>query len=358
MHNNLITVAICVTVGVLSAASIFIYRTILANQQYSSSINDLDVANTRINELQAELEALRLQLRQKKKRRVSRKLNSNDNTYTVTDNDTDVDVFLTDTDIGDDEFYDCSDGESVVSENDIRISEELNQLDIILKEIDDQVNKEFDVRTYNKLQLLLKSHQDNIEVIWRFARASYDHAEAESDKNVRRTIILEGIKYCEGVLESRHPDLFKWYAILIGLNGDYLSTTEKVKNGVVFQNYVTKALEMQPNDFELHYLLGRFKYEVANLSWIEKKVATAMFSEFPNVSHEEALDCFETAARLGNKTPYIQLYISKCYIALKRYSRAIDFLNEVLEKPILTDEDEKVHTEASKLLNAYSKYSS
>ncbi|CAK9805412.1 hypothetical protein ANTPLA_LOCUS4494 [Anthophora plagiata] len=119
MHNNLITVAICVTVGVLSAASIFIYRTILTNQQYSSSINDLDVANSRINELQAELEALRLQLRQKKKRRVSRKLNSNDNTYTVTDNDTDVDVFLTDTDIGDDEFYDCSDGESVVSENDI-----------------------------------------------------------------------------------------------------------------------------------------------------------------------------------------------------------------------------------------------
>lgn len=47
---------------------------------------------------------------------------------------------------------------------------------------------------------------------------------------------------------------------------------DKIKNGIVFKKYVELALEMQPDDFELHYLLGRFKYEIANLSWIEKKV--------------------------------------------------------------------------------------
>ena len=59
MHNNLIAAAIGVTVGVISAASIFIYRKILANQQYSTTISDLDAANKRIDELQTELEALR-----------------------------------------------------------------------------------------------------------------------------------------------------------------------------------------------------------------------------------------------------------------------------------------------------------
>lgn len=33
-----------------------------------------------------------------------------------------------------------------------------------------------------------------------------------------------------------------------------------------------EALEIRPSDADLHHLLGRFKYEVANLSWIEKKV--------------------------------------------------------------------------------------
>ncbi|XP_071858147.1 regulator of microtubule dynamics protein 1 isoform X1 [Bombus fervidus] len=356
MHNNLIAAAIGVTVGVISAASIFIYRKILANQQYSTTISDLNAANKRIDELQTELEALRLQLKQqKKKRKISRKFNSNDSTYTL-DNDTDIDVFSTTTDIGDDEFYDCSDGESIVSDSDLRISDELNQLDIILKEIDEQLNDQFDVKTYYILQTLARSHPDNVEVVWRFTRASYHYAEAQIDKNIRKLVILEGIQQCERIIENRKADLYKWYAILIGLHGDYLSVPDKIKNGIVFKKYVELALEMQPDDFELHYLLGRFKYEIANLSWIEKKVATLF--EIPNVSIEETLICFETAAKLGSTNPYTQLYISKCYIALKKYTCAIDSLKEILEKPIVSADDEKVHTEASKLLDKYSGYSS
>lgn len=81
-----------------------------------------------------------------------------------------------------------------------------------------------------------------------------------------------GIQQCERVIENRNPDLYKWYATLIGLHGDYLSVIDKINNGVLFKNYVIMALEMRPDDFELQYLLGRFKYEIANLSWIEKKV--------------------------------------------------------------------------------------
>lgn len=359
MQNNLIVAAIGVTVGVIGAASIFIYRKILANSQYSTTVNDLDAANKRIDELQTELEALRLQLRQqKRKRKHSRKFNSNDSTYSVTDNDTDVDVFSTDTENADDEFYDCSDGDSVASDNELRISEELNELAIILKEIDEQVNDQYNVMTYDKLQALIRSEQDNIEVVWRFARACYNYAEAQTDKNVRRLIILKGIQYCERIIDNRHPELYKWYAILRGLNGDYLSTAEKIKNGVVFKNYVEMALEMRPDDFELHYLLGRFKFEIASLSWVKGKVAATLVAEFPSASYEEALDCFEAAARLGSQNLHTQLYISKCYIALKQYPRAIVALKEILEKPIVTADDEKVHAEASKLFNQYSGHGS
>lgn len=359
MNNNLIAAAIGVTVGVISAVSIFIYRKILANQQYSTTISDLNTANKRIDELQAELEALRLQLRQqKKKRKISRKLNSSDNTYTLTDNETgDIDVFSTDTDIGDDEFYDCSDGDS---ETELRISDELNQLEVILKEIDEQEKGQFDVDIYYKLQTLVNSHQrDNVEIVWRFARACYNHAEAQTDKNVKRKFILEGIEACEKVIDIRNTNLYKWYAILVGLNGDYLSVSDKIKNGVVFKNYVEMALDMQPDDFELQYLLGRFKYEIANLSWIEKKVAATLFAELPSVTYEEALACFEKAVELGNKNPFAQLYISKCHAALKDYSRAIEVLNKILDKPkgAMAD-DENVHAEASKLHKKYSGYSS
>lgn len=232
----------------------------------------------------------------------------------------------------------------------------MNQLDVILKEIDEDANKDFDIETYYKLQILLKSHQDSIEVIWRFARACYKYAEVIADTNIKRTIILEGIEHCERVIEIQNADLFKWYAILIGLNSNYLSIADKIKNGVRFKNYVVMALAIRPDDCELYYLLGRFKYEVAHLSWVERKVAATVFTEIPYASHDEALVCFETAAKLGNKTLQIQLFISKCYIALKQYSRAVNSLKEILNERVLIAGDEKVHAEAGTLLDKYSGY--
>ncbi|XP_053992290.1 regulator of microtubule dynamics protein 1-like [Hylaeus volcanicus] len=356
-HINLIATTIGVTVGVVGAASIFIYHYMLNNQQHSTGSTSLDDAHKRIAELQAELEALRLQQsQQKKKRKISRRFVSNDSTYTVTD-ETDTDAFSTaDTEIGDDEFYDCSDSESVIAENEIRISDESNHLDLILKEVDEAANGDFDIETYSKLQTLVNLHQDNVEVIWRFARACYYHAEATADKSIRRTILLEGIGHCERIIEIPNAELFKWYAILLGLNGDYLATADKIKNGDRFKNYIIKAIEIQPDDCELHYLLGRFKYEIANLSWFERKVASTLFSEIPSASHDEALACFDTAIRLGKRSLQIDLFISKCYIALKQYSRAVNSLKGILDQPVVAAGDEKVHAEASTLLNKYSGY--
>lgn len=85
-------------------------------------------------------------------------------------------------------------------------------------------------------------------------------------------IIFPGINACEKLLNISNADLHKWYAILVGVYGEFLPITEKIKNGYRFKEHVMKALKINPNDADLHHLLGRFKYEVANLSWIERKV--------------------------------------------------------------------------------------
>lgn len=85
-------------------------------------------------------------------------------------------------------------------------------------------------------------------------------------------IVISGIDACEKLLDVQNADLHKWCAILVGLNGDFLPVAEKIKNGYRFKELVMGALEIRPNDADLHHLLGRFKYEVASLSWIERKV--------------------------------------------------------------------------------------
>lgn len=165
LQTQLIAAAIGATIGVISAASIFIYQKILENKQRTMKNASLDEVNRRLTELQTELETLRYaetetgwrscpsaacsalldpfgtlrlnwyayaasyslsrvqQNQQRKKKKLSRKHISNDTTtYTATDNDTDVDAFSTaDTDIADDEFFDCSDSENGISDIETRL---------------------------------------------------------------------------------------------------------------------------------------------------------------------------------------------------------------------------------------------
>lgn len=155
--------------------------------------------------------------------------------------------------------------------------------------------------TYYKLQDLTKLHPNNVDVIWRFARACYNYMNHFSDIEHKKKIIskgnsvinckllilgiskcsykdfiynfiFSGLEACEQFINVENADLHKWYAILIGLHGEYLPLAEKIKNGSVFKNHVMIALKLRPKDSDLHHLLGRFRYEISNLTWFERKV--------------------------------------------------------------------------------------
>lgn len=58
------------------------------------------------------------------------------------------------------------------------------------------------------------------------------------------------------------------------------------------QAYLDRAIEMQSTEYSLLHSRGRFSYEVANLSWIEKRLCSALFSEVPHGTIDEALNDF------------------------------------------------------------------
>lgn len=89
---------------------------------------------------------------------------------------------------------------------------------------------------------------------------------------MRIIFIYSGLAACEKVLDISHGDLYKWYAILVGTKSQFLPTKGKIENGYLFKDYVDKAIKIKPQDNYLYHLMGRFKYEVSELSWIERKV--------------------------------------------------------------------------------------
>ncbi|XP_011701521.1 PREDICTED: regulator of microtubule dynamics protein 2-like [Wasmannia auropunctata] len=355
LQTNLIAAAIGATIGVISAASIFIYQKVLEKQQRAMKNAHLDEVDRRLTELQTELERLRAQQNQQRKKKKLNSKRDNENTYTTTDNDTDVDGFST---AGDEEFFDCSDSENGISDIENRTTE-ATCLGLDLSVFDaryQQGGHEED--DYLELRGLVDMYPDNVDIVWRYARSCYKYSNCTTtDANVRKAVICAGIDACEKLLATPNADLHKWCAILVGVNGDFLPIADKIKNGFRFKEHVINALEICPSDADLHHLLGRFRYEVANLGWIERKVAATLFSEPPSASFEDAIDSFQKAEDFSVKVNLEnRLFLSKCHIALGNYEPACQLLEKICNMSVTNEDDERVQGDARELFAKYSRY--
>ena len=58
------------------------------------------------------------------------------------------------------------------------------------------------------------------------------------------------------------------------------------------QEHIDTAISLSPNNANLFYLRGRWAYEVAGLSWLEKKAASALYATPPEATFVEALEDF------------------------------------------------------------------
>ncbi|XP_020299524.1 regulator of microtubule dynamics protein 2-like isoform X2 [Pseudomyrmex gracilis] len=357
LRTQLITAAVAATIGVISAAGIFIYQTFLERQRLRKNPNvsfHLDKVEQRLMEVREELHELRLQQdkknQQDKKDQQRKNKRDNDSTHIATDNDTDV-FSIASTDVAEDEFVDCSESGNSMSDVENRdcmgqtAEDTCSGLDLSIFDIHYQ-QREFAEEDYIALNNLADTYPDNVDVIWRYARSCYKYLNCITDLNAKKATIGAGIKCCEKLLPELNADLHKWCAILVGVYGEYLPIAEKINNGYRFKKLVTKALEIRPSDADLHHLLGRFNYEVA-----------ATFSELPSASFEDAIESFQKADTFSNKlNPENHLFLSKCYIATNNYKSACSYLKQICELSVTNEEEKRIQNDARQLFDKYSKY--
>ena len=79
----------------------------------------------------------------------------------------------------------------------------------------------------------------------------------------------------------------------------------------------------------------RFCYEVAELSWWERKMAATLFADPPDATMEEAKDHFMAAEELkpdGWKEN--RQFLAKSYIQLKDFPAALHWLDQANDLPV------------------------
>jgi tetratricopeptide (TPR) repeat protein len=216
---------------------------------------------------------------------------------------------------------------------------------------------------YNKIKEGRDRFGPSADVLWRLTKALKllgTAAQKKGDKDRHKELAFETLRVAKEALDTgpESAECHKWYAVAVSSVSEFVTMKEKIQNGGEFILSVNKALELKEGDATLYHMRGRWCFEVASLSWIERKVASALFSRsVPEVSIEEAMDSLLKAQEIRKDWKENVHWLVKCYITLKRFQEAIEWIDRGIQlKGTGGEEDQLAHSRLLSLQTKYTNY--
>lgn len=205
---------------------------------------------------------------------------------------------------------------------------------------------------YNQLHEILKTYQGTAAgragLHWRLARSAFMYSLIKelnkcSEDEVRALAIeAKDMALISTREDPNSADAHMWAAITLGrIVGKFAdSKKDKVQLALEIKKEVDAGLQIRPADPILHYINGRWLYSIADLSWIERKVAATFWGALPNATYDEAIEELKKVHEMKVKTKAIYYFLAKCYSRKKDYREAVKWLDIGLNTNGVSIEDE------------------
>jgi len=245
-----------------------------------------------------------------------------------------------------------------MAEKNIDLENTYKEIDRLLEKTNDRSDGSNRKKAYDLLKSYYSENAQNYEYLWHLAYVTYVYMQTcvLSDKAKHKELCFEAKDYAFAALalNDNDPDVHKYCSMTLGTANDYLSINEKIKNGHAMKHHLDEALKLRPNDSTLHHLYGRWAFNVAELGWLERKIAATLYSTPPVATYKEALDQFLEAERLNpDSWKENQLFIAICYDHLGQKEKSKEWLEMATRIPNLSPDDEAADKEIKRLLKKY-----
>ena len=191
-------------------------------------------------------------------------------------------------------------------------------------------------------------YPNNVDILWRIARAHFEIADQTDNINIHKKHFYPGFKAVESAVRI-NPNSSKanhWYAVLVGKIGMLEGTEQKIKNSYEVEKYALKAIELDPSYDGTYHVMGRWHYELANLSWFERKIAEWVYTTPPNGGYEQAIFFFQKAINVKDDEIRHYFWLAKTYLKMSANKEAEKIFKKILTLTPFDNSDVNMQSES------------
>ncbi len=139
-------------------------------------------------------------------------------------------------------------------------------------------------------------------------------------------------------------------AMIIGKSSLTKSSKEKIKGAKEIKQLLDVALATNPKNYLAWHILGRWNYELSNVSPFERAAAKVFVTSVPEGSLKNSITCFENARRISPDFILNNIELAKAYHANNQPIKGITLLQESIKLPVTTEDDPRLKEKAHNLI--------
>ncbi len=142
-------------------------------------------------------------------------------------------------------------------------------------------------------------------------------------------------------------------AMILGKATLTKSGKEKLKNARLIKTHLDVALKTNPTNYLAWHILGRWNYELSNVTAIEKAGAKVFYGGVPEGTLKNAIAYFEKARAIQPYFILNCLSLATAYHKDNQAGKAIGLLKALQAFPVKTEDDVKHKQDALKLVKKW-----
>lgn len=146
-------------------------------------------------------------------------------------------------------------------------------------------------------------------------------------------------------------------AIITDAKAGLEGTSARVKNLNKIKNHLVKAIELNPKDVAVLYMLGKWCYDMSNFTWLQRQITSVFFMAPPSSTYEEAFYYFARAEKIRPRFYLPNLYmLGRTSFHMNQFFRARYYLHMAANLPPRSNFEKECALKAKNLANQLEQY--